>query len=147
MTDQDQPVLKRRGGIWGVIGLLLVAGIVAVSVIKYMDKGEGENPPPEQVTPPRHLLVISIDTLRADHLGCYGYGKPTSPSIDALAKEGVLFENHYTCYPLTLPAHLTQLTGVSTLGHRVRDNLYHQLPSELATLPETMKVQGFRTGA
>lgn len=145
--EPNQPVLKRRGGVWGVIGLLLVAGIVAVSVIKYMDKGEGENPPPEQVTPPRHLLVISIDTLRADHLGCYGYGKPTSPSIDALAKEGVLFENHYTCYPLTLPAHLTQLTGVSTLGHRVRDNLYHQLPSELATLPETMKVQGFRTGA
>lgn len=147
MTDQDQPVLKRRGGIWGVIGLLLVAGIVAVSVIKYMDEGEGENPPPEQVTPPRHLLVISIDTLRADHLGCYGYGKPTSPSIDALAKEGVLFENHYTCYPLTLPAHLTQLTGVSTLGHRVRDNLYHQLPTEIATLPETMKAEGFRTGA
>lgn len=147
MTDQQQPVLKRRGGIWGVIGLLLVAGIVAVSVIKYMDKGEGENPPPEQVTPPRHLLVISIDTLRADHLGCYGYGKPTSPSIDALAKEGVLFENHYTNYPLTLPAHLTQLTGVSSLGHRVRDNLYHQLPAEIATLPETMKAQDFRTGA
>ncbi|MCA8913587.1 MAG: sulfatase, partial [Planctomycetes bacterium] len=83
---------------------------------------------------------------RADHLGCYGYGKNTSPNIDALAREGAVFENHYSCYPLTLPSHLAQLTGVSTLGTRVRDNLYHRLPDEVETLPELMKAQGFKTG-
>jgi arylsulfatase A-like enzyme len=147
MANSPQPsLLKKRGGIWTVIGLLLVGGMIAVGVWKVMDKGDTPDPAPT-FTPPKHLIVISIDTLRADHLGCYGYGKPTSPRIDALAKEGVVFERHYTCYPLTLPSHLTQLTGVSTLGHRVRDNLYHSLPGELQTLTEVMKAQGFKTGA
>jgi arylsulfatase A-like enzyme len=147
MPDEPKPsVLKKRGGIWSVIGFLLVAGIVAVGIWKYVDKGDD---PVEETryTPPKHLIVISIDALRADHLGCYGHSKPTSPNIDSLAKEGVLFERQYTCYPLTLPSHLTQLTGVSSLGHRVRDNLYHSLPAELQTLPEVMKAQGFKTGA
>ncbi|MCA8917555.1 MAG: sulfatase [Planctomycetes bacterium] len=145
--ESNQSVLKKRGGIWTVIGLLLVAGIVVVGVMKFMDSQKSETPPAPEYKAPKHLIVISIDTLRSDHLGCYGYGKKTSPTIDALAKEGVVFENHYTCYPLTLPAHLTQLTGVSSLGHRVRDNLYHRLPDEIQTLPELMKDQGFRTGA
>jgi arylsulfatase A-like enzyme len=139
--------LKKRGGIWTVIGVLLVAGIVTVGYLKYFADSGDEGIPETAYTPPKHLIVISIDTLRADHLGCYGYSRPTSPSMDALAKEGVVFERHYTCYPLTLPSHLTQLTGVSSLGHRVRDNLYHSLPGELQTLPEVMKAQGFKTGA
>ncbi|MCA8914275.1 MAG: sulfatase [Planctomycetes bacterium] len=136
---------KKRGGIYGVIGFLLVAGIVTLLVMKYLDKGK-ETTPEDKYTPPKHLIVISIDALRADHLGCYGYKEATSPGIDTLAKEGVVFERNYTCYPLTLPSHLTQLTGVSTLGTRVRDNLYHELPAEIQTLPEVMKAQGFRTG-
>lgn len=139
--------MKKRGGIWSVIGFLLVVGIIAVAVMKFMEQGGDDGEPAPPYVPPKHLVVISIDTLRADHLGAYGHSKKTSPNIDALASEGVVFENHYTNYPLTLPAHLTQLTGVSTLGHRVRDNLYHRLPTELATLPEVMKEQGFRTGA
>lgn len=139
--------MKKRGGIWSVVGVLLVAGIVTLGVMKYLDLNQPDDPPTPEYKAPKHLIVISIDTLRADHLGAYGYGKKTSPNIDALAKEGVTFENHYTCYPLTLPAHLTQLTGVSTLGTRVRDNLYHRLPDEVETLPELMKDEGFRTGA
>jgi arylsulfatase A-like enzyme len=143
----DEPKQKKRGGIYGVIGFLLVVGIVVVGVMKYMDMNQPEdNKPADQYTPPQNVIVISIDALRADHLSCYGYGKKTSPNIDALAKAGVTFENHYTCYPLTLPSHLAQLTGVSTLGTRVRDNLYHRLPDEVETLPELMKAQGFKTG-
>ncbi len=140
------PLLKQRGGIWTVIGLLLVGGIAVTWWHKNFnqpDKGDT----PETVAAPRHLILISIDTLRADHLGCYGYERKTSPVIDKLAEEGVVFEQHFTCYPLTLPAHLTQLTGVSSLGHRVRDNLYHRLPDELGTLAEAMKADGFETGA
>lgn len=145
--DPKQSVMKKRGGIWSVIGVLLVAGIVALVVMKFTGQGGGDPDPTPPYVPPKHLIIISIDTLRADHLGCYGHDQPITPGIDALAAEGVVFENHYTSNPLTLPAHLTQLTGVSPLGHRVRDNLYHRLPDELATLPEVMKAQGFRTGA
>lgn len=130
-----------------MVGFLLVVGIIALAVMKWMDQGGDDPDPTPDYVAPKHLIVISIDTLRADHLGCYGHDKKTSPNIDALANEGVVFENHYTCYPLTLPAHLTQLTGSSSLGHRVRDNLYHSLPDEMGTLPEVMKDQGFRTGA
>jgi arylsulfatase A-like enzyme len=148
MADHPQPApVKKRGGVWTVIGILLVFGIIVVGGMKYLGDWGDEETPEAVYTPPKHLIVISIDTLRADHLGCYGYGRPTSPSMDALAKEGVVFERHYTCYPLTLPSHLTQLTGVSSLGHRVRDNLYHTLPAELQTLPEVMKDRGFKTGA
>ena len=143
----DRPnVFKRPGGPWTVIGLLLVGGIIGLSVMQWTAKDPVLEPDPDY-TAPRHLIVISIDTLRADRLGTHGYKRKTSPTMDALAKEGVLFENHYVNYPLTLPAHLTQLTGVTTLGHRVRDNLYHRLPDEYATLPEVMKAQGFATGA
>jgi arylsulfatase A-like enzyme len=140
------PFFKQRGGIWTVIGLLLVGGIAVTWWHKNFNQPDNGDKP-ETATAPRHLIVISIDTLRADHLGCYGYGRKTSPVIDKLAEEGVVFEQHFTCYPLTLPAHLTQFTGVSSLGHRVRDNLYHRLPDELGTLAEAMKADGFETGA
>jgi arylsulfatase A-like enzyme len=139
-------LFQRKGGIWTVLGLLLVGGIAFLWWQKYYGDTKPD-PEPEAPSAPRHLLLISIDTLRADHLGCYGYEKGTSPNIDALAKDGVLFERHYSCYPLTLPAHLTQFTGVSSLSHRVRDNLYHRLPDELGTLSESFKADGFRTGA
>lgn len=139
-------IFKQRGGIWSVVGLLLVGGIITLWWIQNSGD-EPDNPTPSSYEAPRNLVVISIDTLRADHLGCYGYDKNTSPNIDAVANDGVVFERHYSCYPLTLPAHLTQLTGVSSLGHRVRDNLYHRLPDEIETLPELMQAQGFNTGA
>lgn len=143
-TDNRKSVFSRRGGIWTVVGVLLVAGIVILMFIQPRPRPSPRDPPGEA---PRHLIVISIDTLRADHLGCYGHAGAKTPVLDKLASEGVLFERHYTCYPLTLPAHLTQLTGVSTLGHRVRDNLYHRLPDQLMTLPEVLSMYGFGCGA
>lgn len=153
MAKSDQPkqsVLNSRGPIWTVLGVLLVLGIIAVTGYRtiYAPSSNGNtNIDPASEKAPRHLIVISIDTLRADHLGCYGYGAALTPNLDKLAGEGALFEKHYTCYPLTLPSHLTQLTGVSSLGHRVRDNLYHRLPGQFATLPDELGKQGFTTGA
>ncbi|MCC6464397.1 MAG: sulfatase [Planctomycetes bacterium] len=149
MADAPQKVqfLNRRGGVWGVLAFVLVAATIGVSIYRATHPEAPPAPPAAQATAPRHLILISIDTLRADHLGCYGYKHPVSPAIDALAREGALFENYYTCYPLTLPSHLTQLTGVSTLGHRVRDNLYHSLPDGLSLLQERLSANGFRCGA
>lgn len=68
-----------------------------------------------------NVLLISVDTLRADHLGCYGYARDTSPRIDALAAEGALFERAIAPTSWTLPSHMTMLTGFSISGHGVCD--------------------------
>src|SRR4249920_1072493 len=72
------------------------------------------------------VILISIDTLRADHLPAYGYSKVETPSIDSLQRDSILFENAYSQCPLTLPSHLSMLTGLLPADHGVRANLgYH----------------------
>ena len=71
----------------------------------------------------RNVLLISIDTCRADHLSCYGYKQKTTPNIDAIAAEGVLFENVVAPTPLTLPSHSSMLTGTIPVYHSVHDNI------------------------
>jgi len=83
-------------------------------------------------TPPRprvrNVLLVSIDTLRADHVSAYGFPRPTTPNIDAVAREGVLFKNVHTPVPMTLPAHVSMLTGTLPPTHGLRDNLLSRLP-------------------
>jgi arylsulfatase A-like enzyme len=96
--------------------------------------------------PPRHVILISIDTLRADHLGCYGYTGARTPNIDALAAEGALFENAATAAPLTLPAHSSIFTGRTPLRHGIVDNFGFRLPDGETTLAEKLNAHGFATG-
>jgi arylsulfatase A-like enzyme/Flp pilus assembly protein TadD len=95
----------------------------------------------------RNVLLISIDTLRADHLGAYGFPRATTPNIDAVAREGVLFRNVHTPVPMTLPAHVSLLTGTLPPTHGLRDNLQNRLPDARLTLAEMLKPRGFTTGA
>jgi arylsulfatase A-like enzyme/Tfp pilus assembly protein PilF len=95
----------------------------------------------------RNVLLISIDTLRADHLSAYGFPRPTTPNIDAVAREGVLFKNVHTPVPMTLPAHVSMLTGTLPPTHGLRDNLQNRLPEGSQTLAEMLKARGFTTGA
>lgn len=67
----------------------------------------------------QNIILISIDTLRADHLGCYGYERETSPHIDALASDGVIFLNTYASSPWTLPSHMSLLTSLHGVNHQV----------------------------
>ena len=67
--------------------------------------------------PAPNIVWVSIDTLRADHQSCYGYSRPTSPNIDAVAREGVLFEDTWSTTCWTLPAHLSMLTGLPISAH------------------------------
>ncbi|MFQ6081746.1 MAG: sulfatase [Candidatus Aminicenantia bacterium] len=67
----------------------------------------------------KNLILISIDTLRADHLGCYGYQRKTSPNIDLLAKDSVLFTKTFASSPWTLPSHLSMMTSLNTINHKV----------------------------
>jgi choline-sulfatase len=95
----------------------------------------------------RNVLLISIDTLRADHVSAYGFPRPTTPNIDAVAREGVLFRNVHTPVPMTLPAHVSMLTGTLPPAHGLRDNLANRLPEASLTLAEMLKPRGFTTGA
>lgn len=96
--------------------------------------------------PPQNVLLVTIDTLRADHLGCYGYGSARTPNIDRLAGESVVFDNATTAVPLTLPSHATIMTGVYPPTHGVRDNGGFYLDDRWETLAEFLKSRGFATG-
>lgn len=96
---------------------------------------------------PKNVLVITLDTIRADRLGAYGYGKISTPAIDSLAKSGVLFERAVAAAPLTLPSHTSLFTGTYPIFHGVRDNGDFVVPPELTTMAELFAARGFRTGA
>src|SRR5450759_5543709 len=92
------------------------------------------------------IILISIDTLRADHLPAYGYTKVRTPNIDALAAGGVLFEHAYSHAPQTLPAHTSILSGQLPFEHGVRDNVGFTVKSGERLLPQMLRERGFTTG-
>jgi arylsulfatase A-like enzyme len=96
--------------------------------------------------PARNLILISLDTVRPDHLGAYGYPKPTSPTIDRLAQSGAMFRDAVAVSPWTLPSHATLLTGVYPRRHGAR---YYDssLALDLPSLPELLAAAGFRSAA
>ena len=94
----------------------------------------------------RSVLLVSIDTLRADHLGCYGYAGAQTPRLDALAGSGLRFTQATTVVPLTLPAHASLMTGTFPAWHGVRDNGGFYLGEDQVTLAETLRDRGYRTG-
>lgn len=91
------------------------------------------------------VILISNDTMRADHLGCYGYKRDTSPYIDAFAEEAVLFENAFTPEVWTPSAHMTMLSGLYPKHHGVTANI--NLPDAIPTLPEYLRSAGYVTGS
>jgi arylsulfatase A-like enzyme/Flp pilus assembly protein TadD len=94
------------------------------------------------------VILFSIDTLRADHLPAYGYPRVQTPSIDALQRDSILFENAYSQCPLTLPSHLSMLTGRRPAEHGVRANLgYHFDGRAHPTLARILHDHGYATGA
>lgn len=94
-----------------------------------------------------NLLIITLDTTRADRIGAYGYEKAQTPYIDDLAEKGIRFSDCYSSVPLTLPAHCSLFTGRTPLGHRVRDNGTFLLSDREVTLAEMMNGEGFVTFA
>lgn len=95
----------------------------------------------------RNVLLVSIDTCRADRLSCYGYKRPTTPNIDALARKGALFKTALTPVPLTTPAHSSMFTGTYPPTHGVHLNLYDRLADSNVTLAEMLHGAGFQTAA
>jgi arylsulfatase A-like enzyme/Flp pilus assembly protein TadD len=117
----------------GLLGLLCHAGLAA------WQTGTRK--------PESNLLLITIDTLRADHLGSYGYTAIKTPVLDALAREGVRFSNAFSPVPLTLPSHCSILTGTYPIYHGVHDNSGFILAPSQVTLAEVLKGAGYSTAA
>ncbi len=123
-------------GFWAPVGRLtaLVACLVLVGACGRANR------------PPTNVLVITLDTLRADHVGSYGYGAAKTPVLDALAARGARFASATTTTPLTLSAHTSLFTGTWPTTHGVRDNTGFYVDDSVTTLAEVLKGRGYRTG-
>jgi arylsulfatase A-like enzyme/Flp pilus assembly protein TadD len=93
----------------------------------------------------QRIVLVSIDTLRADHLGCYGAEDAETPHIDALAAAGVRFDTAISPAPITLPSHASLLTGRDPPGHGVRNNGVFRLADDVPTVAEPFAAAGFAT--
>ena len=130
-TKRPMKLLKSR--------FLLPSSLLALA----MTLGLGGCQRPE----PWNVLLVTFDTTRADHLACYGHDGIRTPNVDALAAEGVLFEQAYAAAPVTTPSHSTILTGKYPIAHGVRDNGLFVLPDSQQTLAEILGEAGWATGA
>jgi arylsulfatase A-like enzyme len=99
------------------------------------------------VFPRAPVLVISVDTLRADHLPAYGYRAVETPNLDALARDSVVFDNAISHVPLTLPSHVSLWTGLLPFQHGVRDNVGYRVGATHPTLAAFLRARGYATGA
>ena len=114
------------------------------------DAGGASSGQTELPTVPRrqrfNLLLVTLDTTRADHLGSYGYAHASTPHLNRLASQGVRFEHVTAPVPLTLPSHASLFTGQYPFTHEVRDNVNFRLSAEAHTLAEVLGEAGYNTG-
>lgn len=129
---------------------IAAVAIIAVGLSLYVHRQPGSDPALPGSGPRldiRNVVLISIDTCRADHLSCYGYPRKITPHIDAVAARGFVCDHAVSPATLTLPAHATMLTGTNPPYHGIYDNSGYQLAPFNVTLAETLKQQGFICGA
>jgi len=130
-----------------VVAIAAAAGVYTVRPRSVVSAGIDFGQLPSGVDRSRlNLVVVTLDTTRADRLGAYGRANAGTPNLDALAQDGVLFEHASTAAPITLPAHSTIFTGRFPPQHGVRDNGGYFLNDEEQTLAETLKARGYATG-
>ena len=121
---------------------VVIGAIAAVAVAGWLARGR----PPARPAPRERpdIVLVSLDTVRPDHLSGNGYRRPTSPELDRLAAEGVVFERCTAQAPWTLPSHMSLFTSLLPSDNGV-DNLGTVLDPALATLPELLAAEGYRT--
>lgn len=130
---------------WSLVGALGLVGILGCGDDGSNEGRDGSSADVSRGTKsPPNVLFISIDTLRPDHLGCYGYERPTSPNIDALAERGVLFGNAFAQASWTLPSHMSMLTSTYPHTHRV-ETQSNSLPESVPTVAGAFRDAGYST--
>lgn len=126
------------GAVAALAGAVVVVGAAAALALAGLTGCSGGSDRPS-------IILITVDTLRADHLGCYGYARDTSPGIDAFASDALLFENCYSHAPETRTSFSSILSGFLPHETRVVENI--PVPEQVTTLPEILKENGYRTAA
>jgi arylsulfatase A-like enzyme/Tfp pilus assembly protein PilF len=133
-VDHSHFFLRKSFGLW--IAILAIACSVSCSRQEHLSSGDRS----------LNVLVITLDTIRADRLGAYGNPHIRTDFIDGLADQGVLFDRCIAPTPLTLPSHTSLFTGTYPVFHGVRDNSNYVVPAELMTMAELLSEEGYRTG-
>jgi arylsulfatase A-like enzyme/Flp pilus assembly protein TadD len=121
-----------------LLPFFLAISLLGQSCGRRAERPVGTHPP---------IIIISVDTLRSDHLPAYGYRGVETPAIDSFARQALVYEHAYSHCPLTLPSHATILTGLLPAETGVRDNVGFRLDPKRPTLAELLKQNGYATGA
>jgi len=124
-----------------ILGFTIVCIAVVLLYVNYSDENQFVG------CPDCNVILISVDPLRADHLGCYGYERDTSPNIDRLASEGILFENSFSNAYYTMPSLFSMITSQYPLVHGFK---FYEMPGQNVSKPEftmtgVMKIYGYKT--
>jgi len=125
-----------------LLTVLVFLGVLSVVLYALLNRGSDNRSRPGAY----NLILVTLDTLRADHLGCYGYSRDTSPALDRFAGRSVVFDSAIVPTPFTAPSHATMLTGLYPAGHGVLTNGYC-LVSDQLSLAERLRSVGYRTAA
>jgi len=133
-----------RWALFAAGGLVVVAAAWGLSRVFGGSTGGTEA---GRSAPPLNILLVTLDTTRADRLGAYGYARARTRHLDQLASEGVRFDRAYSPAPITLPAHASMLTGLYPFTHGVRNNGNFYLADRFDTVATRLKARGYRTAA
>ncbi len=121
--------------------------LIFIGLVLCLDSCHRETAKPSEPTRKKNnILIVTMDTLRADHLSCYGYPRSTSPTLDRLAQQGVLLRNVICAAPFTNPSHAALFTGLYPWENGCRSN-YIPLDNSMETLAEVFRKKGYHTGA
>lgn len=147
--ESRRPAAARRW--WRLTPVAMTALVVAFVAIEggaWWSERNGESKLPAADADAPNVLVVVIDALRADHVSAYGYGRPTTPAIDRLAADGVLFETALSTSSYTLPSHASMVRGQFVQEHHVEwDSSRAHFAGGARNLPEVLTTAGYRTGA
>lgn len=132
-------LMKMRFGLLILMAAVVPGVLVTMTIVSCKQPDRGD-------TKPINVVLISIDTLRADHLSCYGYDRMTSPSIDKLASDGVRFAKAYSQSSWTLPSHMSMMTSQYPHIHKVQTGQFPLAESKM-TLAEILSDSGHYTQA
>lgn len=119
--------------LWSIVGAVLLLGVAVFFIVRWAGRPSGP-----------HVILISIDSLRADHLGCYGHSRDTSPFLDEFASSGVVFETAVSSSSWTIPAHAAMFTGLPDRVHGCIDE-FSWLDRSRKTIAEAFREAGYQT--
>jgi arylsulfatase A-like enzyme/Flp pilus assembly protein TadD len=139
--------LRNSAGHCGAIAIYLIVLATVLTSFSSPAFATGSAKPANPHPPATSVILITIDTLRADHVGCYGARQAQTPAIDSLGRDGIVYDHAFSQVPLTWPSHAAILTGTYPFQNGVQDFTGQPLSPKFRTLAEAFNANGYATGA